>query len=61
MKIKVVSRYKDLEMQRIVEIGEELEVTKARGKQLIAARVGKEIPIEPTTEKTPKKRKKKEA
>lgn len=56
MKIKVIQEYKDTQLNRIVKTGEELEVTDERGKRLISAKVGIEIPME-RTKKTAKKRK----
>ena len=43
MQIKAILDYKDTEFGRIVKAGEEFAVTEDRGKQLIAARVGKDI------------------
>jgi hypothetical protein len=58
MKVKIIKKYKDTELNRLVEIKEELEVTKKRGEQLIKAKVGIEIPEEKEekNEETPKKK-----
>ncbi len=61
MRIKATVLYNDLELKRIVKAGEELDVTDARGKQLIAARVGKEIPSEAEKPEKPVKKRKKAA
>ena len=69
MKVKIIKKYKDTELNRLVEIEEELEVTKKRGEQLIKAKVGIEIPDvsretfhkEEESEKTPKKKRMRKA
>lgn len=60
MKVKCITNYYDLQLKRDVEINEELDVTEARGKVLINAKVCEAVD-EPTTpevatEPAPKKR-----
>lgn len=54
MKVKIIKKYKDTELNRLVEVNEELEVTKKRGEQLVTAKVG--IVLEEATEEAPKKK-----
>ena len=56
MKVKAICKYHDLKLNRLVELGEEIEVTEARAKQLVKAKVAEivEAPT-PTTEKVVKK------
>ena len=54
MKVKIIKKYKDTELNRLVEVNEELEVTKKRGEQLVTAKVG--IVLEETAEEAPKKK-----
>jgi len=71
MRVKCIKDYQDLELKRLVKVGEEFEVSEARGKALTtvnnkAGRILCEEVTTPTTEKVaeaaPKKsRKKKEA
>ena len=56
--VKCVLGYFDTKLNRSVAIGEELEVTEDRAKQLVKAKVA-EVTT-PTTEKVAKTRKKKE-
>lgn len=57
MKVKCISKYHDRLLKKIIEVGQEIEVTEERAKQLINAKVAT-----PTTpEKVAKTRKKKEA
>lgn len=51
--MKCIKNYKDKKIKRLVVADEELEVTEARGKELIAAKVAAEIEEE---EKPVKKR-----
>ena len=61
VKVKCILNYYDTKLNKSVSIGEELEVTDDRAKQLFKAKVA-ELVTTPTTEKvaTPKTRKKKE-
>ena len=60
VKVKCILNYYDTKLNRTVSIGEELEVTDDRAKQLTKAKVA-EITTTPKEVATPKTRKKKEA
>ena len=61
VKVKCILNYYDTKLNKSVPIGEELEVTDDRAKQLVKAKVA-ELVTTPTTEKVAKKpRTKKEA
>ena len=61
VKVKCILNYYDTKLNKSVSIGEELEVTDDRAKQLFKAKVA-ELVTTPTTEKVAKKpRAKKEA
>ena len=61
VKVKCILNYYDTKLNKSVPIGEELEVTDDRAKQLVKAKVA-ELVTTPTTEKVAKKpRAKKEA
>ena len=58
MLVKAIKVYKDLELKRLVNAGEELNVTEARANKLIKAKVAVIIEAPPTPEvaiKAPKK------
>lgn len=57
MKVKCIKKYKDKKLNRFVEVNEEYEVTEARGKELISAKVAAEIEEEkkPAKKRAPKK------
>ena len=68
MKVKCVKEYYDLQLKKTVKVGEELEVTAARGKELTTVNnkagviLCEEVATPTTTEKVVKKAtKKKEA
>lgn len=54
MKVKAIMKYHDLQLNRLVELGEEIEVDEARAKQLEKAKVA-QIVTTPTTEKVAKR------
>ena len=60
VKVKCILNYYDTKLNKSVPIGEELEVTDDRAKQLVKAKVA-EITTTPKEAATPKARKKKEA
>ena len=61
VKVKCILNYYDTKLNKSVPIGEELDVTDDRAKQLVKAKVA-ELVTTPTTEKVAKKpRAKKEA
>ena len=52
MKVRAIRTYNDLQLNRMVNVGEELDVTEDRADQLIIAKVCEEIPTTtPTVEK----------
>ena len=59
MRVKITTDYNDTQLKRAVKADEELDVTDARGKKLLEAKVAVEI-AEPVAEKPAKGRKKKE-
>lgn len=63
MKVKVINEYHDKQLDRIVKVGEELDVTEARAKELIYHDVAEATTPTTTdevaTEPAPKKRAKK--
>lgn len=68
MKVKAITKYKDTQLDRLIEAGEEIEVTDARASILINARVAEavatltpEVATEGKPKKAPAKSKKKEA
>ena len=54
MKVKCINKYQDLKLNKLINIGEEFEVTEARAKELIMAKVCEVIPDQ--DEAAPKKR-----
>ena len=52
-KVQCILDYNDLQLKRLVKVGEELEVTKARAEVLVEKELVKVIPEE---EKTPAKK-----
>ena len=60
MKVKSIRNYHDLQLGKLINAGEVLEVADARGKVLIDAKVAEEVVTPPTPEKVakpaPKKR-----
>ena len=62
MKVKAIKDYNDLQLKRLVKAEEELDVTAARGAELVKAGVAVEIEGKAETPEAVKKpRKKKEA
>ena len=53
VKVQCILVYNDLQLKRLVKVGEELEVTKARAEVLVEKELVKVIPEE---EKTPAKK-----
>lgn len=53
VKVQCILDYNDLQLKRLVKVGEELEVTKARAEVLVEKELVKVIPEE---EKTPAKK-----
>ena len=61
VKVKCILNYYDTKLNKSVSIGEELEVTDDRAKQLTKAKVAEVTTTTPKEVATPKTRKKKEA
>ena len=61
MKVKCIKKYFDRELNKRVELDTEYEVSDARGRVLIGAKVCEEVATTTTPEKVAKPRKKKEA
>ena len=55
MRVKCIYKYHDLQLNRLVNENEELEVTDARGNVLIKAKVCEPTTTEVVTEAAPKK------
>lgn len=62
MKVKVINEYHDKQLDRIVKVGEELDVTNERAKELIYHDVAEpttpEVVTEPVAKKTTTRKKK---
>lgn len=56
MKVKCVKKYNDKKLKRLVEPGEEFEVTNERGKELVSAKVAVEIEEEKPAKKRASKK-----
>ena len=54
MKVKCINTYQDLKLNKLINIGEKFEVTDARAKELIMAKVCEALPDQ--DEAAPKKR-----
>ena len=54
MKVKCINTYQDLKLNKLINIGEKFEVTDARAKELIKAKVCEALPDQ--DEAAPKKR-----
>ena len=54
MKVKCINTYRDLKLNKLINIGEKFEVTDARAKELIMAKVCEALPDQ--DEAAPKKR-----
>ena len=54
MKVKCINTYQDLKFNKLINIGEKFEVTDARAKELIMAKVCEALPDQ--DEAAPKKR-----
>ncbi len=50
MKVKVIKRYRDKELKKILEVNHEFEVTNERGAVLIGAGVAEEVVVEQVQE-----------
>ena len=61
VKVKCILNYYDTKLNKSVPIGEELDVTDDRAKQLVKAKVAEVTTTTPKEVATPKTRKKKEA
>lgn len=59
MKVRAIKEYNDLQKKRLVNVGEEFEVSAERGKILLSAAVAEEIPAEEAPAEAPKAPKKK--
>ena len=55
IKVQCILKYNDLQLKRLVEVGEELEVTKTRAEELVSKNVAKVVEVIPE-EKTPEKK-----
>ena len=55
MKVKCITKYNDLEIGKLINVGDELEVADARGAILINAKVAEAVTTPPTPEKVVKK------
>lgn len=56
VKVQCILDYNDLQLKRLVKVGEELEVTKARAEVLVEKGLVKVIEVIPEEEKTPAKK-----
>ena len=54
MKVKCINTYQDLKLNKLINIGEKFEVTDARAKELMMAKVCEALPDQ--DEAAPKKR-----
>lgn len=57
MKVKCIQKYQDLQLNKLIDVGDELEVADARGAILINAKVAEAITTPPTPEKVVKAKK----
>lgn len=57
MRVKCIKQYNDLQLNKLINVGDELEVADARGKILVNAEVAEQIE-EPEVKKAPKRVKK---
>lgn len=51
IKVQCILKYNDLQLKRLVEVGEELEVTKTRAEELVSKNVAKVVEVIPEEEK----------
>lgn len=56
VKVQCILDYNDLQLKRLVKVGEELEVTKARAEVLVEKELVKVVEVIPEEEKTPAKK-----
>lgn len=56
VKVQCILDYNDLQLKRLVKVGEELEVTKARAEVLVEKELVKVVEVIPEEEKTPTKK-----
>ena len=56
VKVQCILDYNDLQLKRLVKVGEELEVTKARAEFLVEKELVKVVEVIPEEEKTPAKK-----
>ena len=56
VKVQCILDYNDLQLKRLVKVGEELEVTKARAEVLVEKELVKVVEAIPEEEKTPAKK-----
>lgn len=56
VKVQCILDYNDLQLKRLVKVGEELEVTKARAEVLVEKELVKVVEVIPEKEKTPAKK-----
>ena len=56
VKVQCILNYNDLQLKKLVKVGEELEVTKARAEVLVEKELVKVVEVIPEEEKTPAKK-----
>lgn len=56
VKVQCILDYNDLQLKRLVKVGEELEVTKTRAEVLVEKELVKVVEVIPEEEKTPAKK-----
>lgn len=56
VKVQCILDYNDLQLKRLVKVGEELEVTKERAEVLVEKKLVKVVEVIPEEEKTPAKK-----
>jgi hypothetical protein len=56
VKVQCILDYNDLQLKRLVKVGEELEVAKARAEVLVEKELVKVVEVIPEEEKTPAKK-----
>lgn len=56
VKVQCILDYNDLQLKRLVKVGEELEVTKDRAEVLVEEELVKVVEVIPEEEKTPVKK-----